>query len=770
MLNMKRMYLFSVSALAVAVSADFTYAGNIDISTASSISTHTSHTALELKPLNSFGYDVAGLTWLPKIKDSEVGPTGNDLGYNANQGKDCSDYKYSTSNCTANNQEPLGKQCLYNYKLFDSCGCNTAKFPISQTECSYSGSVRSQAWLLGNNVCKDQRYSNRMYGKKCLCASSYFPHTSTATCPSPQTLLDDASKCSYQDTTRYERCKCDTAAGKYEFSSDKGEGYFCSKCTDTYGDHYKCEVVPCPIGQETGHKEQDTCNGGKWKATINKSGTQQCYRCDPLTDCSFYKNADGPITIPDGACSWRVYGHYTTTSVPNNDYQDSFVAMWGNSTVNGAFTTNKLAVGGACSSSGYCNKSPRTITFNDLVVVNDVIEYDPFTTMVFKQGVCGNFTCTQFSENRYVETGKITNIKQGVGDCPKAKASGCPQKCNMYYKNANGNISIPNNQCGWRIYGNYATISSGTPKNDRYEDIWINTWGNTTIKKDIKTKKIQLGAARSSWGTEYPQEKNAKIKFEDKIDISDTLYFEASTNFEFISISGDYKCQIFTNDRKLVGNPLEQGEGKCPCSTEKFAHNASTCNGILAGVSCGGKYERCDKIDNCAEYDANRTQCTKCNSGYNLENGLCVEAECSPYYKNSNGSITIPNTACSWRVYGNNGTITVPNKHYSDSFVAMSSDSSVKGSFTTNTLAVGGVCDSSGQCETSPRTITFEDTVVVNDIIEYDPITTIVFKQGVCGNFTCTQFPKNRYVETGKTTNIKQGEGNCPKAKSSGCP
>ena len=84
-------------------------------------------------------YQLAGVTWLPKIKDSEVGPTGNDMGYNANQGADCSGYKYSTSNCKANNQEPLGNQCLYNHKLFDNCGCNTAKFPISQTECSYSG-------------------------------------------------------------------------------------------------------------------------------------------------------------------------------------------------------------------------------------------------------------------------------------------------------------------------------------------------------------------------------------------------------------------------------------------------------------------------------------------------------------------------------------------------------------------------------------------------------------------------------------------------------
>ena len=302
-------------------------------------------------------YQLAGLTWLPKIKDSEVGPTGNDMGYDANQGADCSNYQYSTSNCKANNQEPLGNQCLYNHKLFDNCGCNTAKFPISQNECSYSGSVRSQAWLLGDNVCKDQRYSNRMYGKKCLCTSVNFPHTSTATCPSPQTLLDDASKCSYQGVTRYERCKCDTAAGKYEFSSDKGEGYLCSKCTDDYGTHYKCEVVDCPTGQETGHKNNDSCNNGNgtWKETTNKSGSQQCYRCEDISNCDFYKNANGNITVPDTACSWRVYGNYTTTTLPaNKSYSDSWVNMWGNSTVNGAFTTNKLAVGGACSSSGYC--------------------------------------------------------------------------------------------------------------------------------------------------------------------------------------------------------------------------------------------------------------------------------------------------------------------------------------------------------------------------------------------------------------------------------
>ena len=482
-------------------------------------------------------YQLAGVTWLPKIKDSEVGPTGNDMGYNANQGADCSGYKYSTSNCKANNQEPLGNQCLYNHKLFDNCGCNTAKFPISQDKCTYSGSVRSQAWLLGGNVCKDQRYSNRMYGKKCLCTSVNFPHTSTATCPSPQTLLDDTSKCSYQGVTRYERCKCDTAAGKYEFSSDKGEGYLCSKCTDDYGTHYKCEAVPCPTGQETGHKNNDSCNNGNgtWKETTNKSGSQQCYRCEDISNCDFYKNANGNITVPDTACSWRVYGNYTTTTLPaNKSYSDSWVNMWGNSTVNGAFTTNKLAVGGACSSSGSCSKSPRTITFDDLVTVTGVIEYDPFTTMNFKKGVGGDFTCQQYPDYRYSKTGIVSNIKQG--------------------------------------------------------------------------------------------------------------------------------------------------EGNCPCSVTKFIHNASTCNGILAGASCGGKYERCDKIDNCAEYDANRTQCTKCNSPYILSGGKCVTVDncsatngtnactqCNSGYKVENGKCVISCNAanCKECVAGSSTTCKTCNSGYS---------------------------------------------------------------------------------------------------------
>ncbi len=544
-------------------------------------------------------YQLAGLTWLPKVKDSEVGPTGNDMGYNANQSADCSGYKYSTSNCKANNQEPLGNQCLYNHKLFDNCGCNTAKFPISQTECSYSGSVRSQAWLLGGNVCKDQRYSNRMYGKKCLCTSVNFPHTSTATCPSPQTLLDDASKCSYQGVTRYERCKCDTAAGKYEFSSDKGEGYLCSKCTDDYGTHYKCEVVDCPTGQETGHKNNDSCNNGNgtWKETTNKSGSQQCYRCEDISNCDFYKNANGNITVPDTACSWRVYGNYTTTTLPaNKSYSDSWVNMWGNSTVNGAFTTNKLAVGGACSSSGYCNKSPRTITFNDLVVVNDVIEYDPFTTMVFKKGVCGNFTCQQYPDYRYSKTGIKTGIKQGQGKCPTAKTSGCPEVCKKYYVNKNGSVTVPSGYCEWRVYGNYATIT--VPK-ESYKDSWANLWGNSTVKGEFTTEKLAVGGACSSTGSCSKSPRT--ITFDSLVTVTNVIEYDPFTTLNFKKgVGGNFTCQQYPDYRYsktgIVSN-IKQGEGKCPCSVTKFAYDSSNCAGTLSGESCGGKYEKCVLCD-----------------------------------------------------------------------------------------------------------------------------------------------------------------------------
>ena len=115
-------------------------------------------------------------------------------------------------------------------------------------------------------------------------------------------------------------------------------------------------------------------------------------------------------------------------------------------------------------------------------------------------------------------------------------------------------------------------------------------------------------------------------------------------------VGGDFTCQQYPDYRYsktgIVSN-IKQGEGNCPCSVTKFAYDSSNCAGTLSGESCGGKYERCDKIDNCAEYDANRTQCTKCNAGYNLENGQCVEdagGECAAKIK-SLGSNYYPITS-----------------------------------------------------------------------------------------------------------------------------
>ena len=586
--------------------------------------THT----LDISVLESTpSYDVAGLTWLPKIKDSEVGPTGNDMGYNANQGADCSGYKYSTSNCKANNQEPLGTQCLYNHKLFDNCGCNTAKFPISQTECSYSGSLRSQAWLLGDNVCKDQRYSNRMYGKKCLCTSANFPHTSTATCSSPQTLLDDASKCSYQGVTRYERCKCDTAAGKYEFSSDKGYGWDCSKCSDAYGDHYKCTPKPCVEGSTS----TSSCGTNEQlKDTGYKSGDAVCKICEIKSNCGFFKNANGTINIPDSACSWDTYGHTATVNVPSGkSYSNAWIRMWGDSTVNGDFTTATL-IPGLVISNGGAYKQPRTITYKGRVTVTDTIRLEPgITTVKFEKGVCGNYKCevweAQSGRNQWR---KLRDTTPGKDGCPY-KASDCDDGCKNYFVNSDGTFSIPDGKCGWDAYGHTATISSGKPLNAEYETVWVRMWGPATIKNEIKTKNLRSGVVVSNVGSWNDPR---TITFKDKVTISGVLETDpdvTTTKFDG-GIYGNYVCKHIkaasgANKTQDMG-VIQPGEKGCPCSMDRFAQTASTCNGILTGASCGGKYEKCETVENCATYDANRTQCTKCNSGYNLENGQCVKA------------------------------------------------------------------------------------------------------------------------------------------------
>lgn len=133
--------------------------------------------------------------------------------------------------------------------------------------------------------------------------------------------------------------------------------------------------------------------------------------------CNFYNNADGQINVPQGSCSWRVYGHQSIVTTPRGPFEHVWINMWGNSMVMGEFTTQTLRLGAVRSSAGVSFLEPRTITFYNKVTVNSIFEYDDVTSFTFTNGICGNYKCQQI-DNTAQAIGEPLN--QGEGKCPAA--------------------------------------------------------------------------------------------------------------------------------------------------------------------------------------------------------------------------------------------------------------------------------------------------------------------------------------------------------------
>lgn len=131
--------------------------------------------------------------------------------------------------------------------------------------------------------------------------------------------------------------------------------------------------------------------------------------------------------------------------------------------------------------------------------------------------------------------------------------------CN-FYKNADGNISIPADSCSWRVYGHQSITL--TPKGP-YTSVWVNMWGNSGVIGDFTTDTLRLGAVRSSAGKEYLEPRI--IAFNNRVTINNTLEYDDVTSADFTGgICGNYKCQKINNQAQPVGKPLNQGEEDCP--------------------------------------------------------------------------------------------------------------------------------------------------------------------------------------------------------------
>lgn len=549
----------------------------------------------------------AKVSFLPSLVDSEPG-FGNrgGIGGNHNIGENCVGYNYTKNSCP-NNQDARDN-CPFDAKKYKECFCNTYKYAHTIENCSYYKSGQNIDKLLNGTICKNA--GDKKFGQSCGCTAMAFPYISNTSCPTGK-IVDNASYCKNATDTRYEKCKCNKEI--YDLTTQKNsyEGWTCEKCTDDYADQFQCTVTACPFGSST---SREACGSNEDSVDAGyMSGGKACYKCQSRSNCNFFKNSDGTINIPESACAWDAYGHSATVNVPNGkSYSSAWIRMWGNSSVNGEFSTATL-IPGLVISNGGAYKDPRTITYNDRVTVNGVIRIEPgVTTVVFKKGVCGNFKCEQWvAENKANTMTKVKDLAYGESGCP-TPASDCSNKCNNYFVNSDGAITIPNNQCGWDAYGQTANIRSGTPKNDEYENVWIRMWGSVTVTNPVKTKNLISGVAVSNAG--YWDQKRS-YTFKDKVTISGVLKTDpdiTTTNFDG-GIEGNFTCESWTgtggNGMKKVAD-IQPGQKGCPCSQSRFTYDADNCTGTLSGASCGGKFETCKAADDnldtmCAEVTMN---------------------------------------------------------------------------------------------------------------------------------------------------------------------
>ncbi len=538
----------------------------------------------------------AGLKFLPELENSETGWAGAKI-----PGRAVTDNckAYTKTSC-GNNQDPA-EFCPFDRRKFKSCFCSDKKYPYSASNCyatSGASNTKGASLISGKKCIQD---SGGTFGDTCDCTASAYPYTTDASCGDSNKVIDTGKTgCKINSTQRYQACKC---KADFSYRSDiSHQGYSCTSCSDSYGTHYKCTPTPCPSGYST---TETSCTGmTSWKGSSSYSGGKQCGKCESVSNCGHFWNGDGSHTIPASACSWDTYGHTATITVPSGKiYSSAWIRMWGNSSVVGDFTTGILTPGMVISNGG-AYKQPRTITYKGLVTVTDKLRLEPgVTTVKFEKGVCGDFTCQTVSADSGANKWHVIkdNIPQGSEGCPK-KNSNCPTTgCSRYFINSDGNITIPNGQCGWDAYGHTANITTGTPKeNGTYELAWIRMWGDSTVTNAFKTKELMSGIVVSNGGY-YSQKRTYTYK--GKVTVNGVIKTDPSVTTSVFQggIEGDYKCESWTgtggNNMKKVAD-IQPGQPGCPCSQSKYKYDSSNCSGTPTGESCGGKYTGCEAKSN----------------------------------------------------------------------------------------------------------------------------------------------------------------------------
>lgn len=284
------------------------------------------------------------------------------------QYKACSDPKYG-----------IGSPC--GDKLYLSCKC-----PSNYNQTCTSPKV-------GIGLVCDGKYTG------CQCPSEY----NTYCTGSGASVVSGATAC--DGKYKLSECKCSGSYTSSTCASPKVTGGNACKISDsvTYYDECKCpsEYLKCNNGGAIGSDSCTDDEGEKFKS-CKSSGTK-------------YVNADGYLDFRNTTLAEiEVYGHYATLDLSPSAYLDILsIRYWGDITVKGDVTINgTLALVDTIYS--VAPTTQNTITFEGKVVVNGVVQFDSYTSYVFKQGITGEFTCQNvYCSTAYSHNGRAYHCPSG---------------------------------------------------------------------------------------------------------------------------------------------------------------------------------------------------------------------------------------------------------------------------------------------------------------------------------------------------------------------
>ena len=270
MSNYKKALIGAVSVILVSTNSYAGEIGHVPIS-ANHILTYDTH-IVELKPIASPAYQVAGLKFLPEITDSEVSWSGNSISNSANKGNNCGGY--TLTSCPANG---TCSSCPFDrrYKRLISCANGYTK---TETGCKASScsAIGYESSIPDNKICTKISDSGLTCYKDCraVSCSGYTLNCDTfnvansaskAACPDCESAN---AKCSPK------LCKVSSCMSGYKIADN---GTTCVALDDN-----------CPTNY------YKTCETSVIGDPVYTEAKTPCYQCKPkitLSDCSALKQA-----------------------------------------------------------------------------------------------------------------------------------------------------------------------------------------------------------------------------------------------------------------------------------------------------------------------------------------------------------------------------------------------------------------------------------------------------------------------------------------------